>query len=661
MDKTRIIAPLEKEEESQLDPEVAKKIREFNKQLDNELNHNSGNIGSFDELLTKMAVDVDFYILATRATIKHPKIFLKRAPKDCRINGYNKKILLLMRSNMDIQFVLDAYACIGYIVDYINKSARGLSRLLRMCIEDCRRGNKTIKQQMTSLAHILYDSTEVSSQEAAWCRCRLKMCSMSETVDFIHSGPPETRQRILKRDAEIKKLPPGSLDIYMKGAIDRYAVRPDEFESLCLAEFVANFTSCNNKGQPVSEPEEVAINDNGVGEQDDAEAETLEVLNVDTPPGKLRSFPLKDGSGTMKERRRVKVIRYCRFCFFKDPQNYFREMCLLFMPWRNESEDIGDKNWEELYKANEEVIKTNFRKFNASDIDFDQIAREIEEDRASEEEENHEGEQVDNQPLFVNAYNFDENVIQPDAAAEMGYAAAGCGAITKYQIPGIYSNEKYLELMDSSNVEQRDFVMHLNSMVFHKEVPFFCFLTGGAGTGKSHTIKAAFQSLIRQYRANPSEETSPEILIVSFTGIAAHNVDGMTAHSAFHLLAGKNTNYVKLTPDLKNTLRSHLLNLKLLIIDEISMLSSNHLHQISMRLGEIFEKPSNVQFGGISVIVVGDFNQLSPVCGHLAFQSRDPNSTAVIAGNPQWNLFKILRLEEIMRQREDKVGKIKKK
>jgi len=335
-------------------------------------------------------------------------------------------------------------------------------------------------------------------------------------------------------------------------------------------------------------------------------------------------------------------------------------MVFLFFPWRDEMADIDGQNYEELYTANEEAIKVNFQKYNSSDLDFDLIAQEIELDRASNELERLEAEENENndagdQPLFVNVFDFDENVIQPNAAQEMGLeVGGGIEAAKKYSIPEIYNKENYLKLMDSLNEEQRDIVMDINSKVKNKQVPFHYFLTGGAGTGKSQTIKAVYQSLIRQYRSEASEETAPEILIVSFTGMAAHNVDGMTAHSAFHLTAGKRENISNMQPSTKNTMRANLHNLKVLIIDEISMLSSKFLDQISFRLGEVFDKKA-MQFGGISVLVVGDFNQLPPVGGRLAFQTKDVDTTAALTSNPQWELFKMFRLNKIMRQKDDQV------
>ena len=57
------------------------------------------------------------YIVVMRYNLERPKIFLKRSLRELFVNPYNKKILSLHPPNMDIQFVLDAYACATYIID----------------------------------------------------------------------------------------------------------------------------------------------------------------------------------------------------------------------------------------------------------------------------------------------------------------------------------------------------------------------------------------------------------------------------------------------------------------------------------------------------------------------------------------------------------------
>lgn len=98
---------------------------------------------TFDEFLNLPEIDLsedDYvlairsnndYVLAIRSNITKNTVFLKRSLKDIYVNAFNPTILALHRANTDIQFILDPYACIGYIVDYINKSNCGMSALLR--------------------------------------------------------------------------------------------------------------------------------------------------------------------------------------------------------------------------------------------------------------------------------------------------------------------------------------------------------------------------------------------------------------------------------------------------------------------------------------------------------------------------------------------------
>ena len=67
-----------------------------------------------------------------------------------------------------------------------------------------------------------------------------------------------------------------------------------------------------------------------------------------------------------------------------------------------------------------------------------------------------------------------------------------------------------------------------------------------------------------------------------------------------------------------HTYTHKLKDLQLLIIEEISMVGFTMFQQVDARLQQIMrtKKP----FGGISVIVLGDFNQLRPVGDKYIFQ-----------------------------------------
>ena len=90
-----------------------------------------GNDMSFDQFL-KEAVELPEaeYIKCIRSTFTTTKVSLEKQPKDIRLNLYNEAGLEAWKANIDIQLILDPYACAMYIVLYINKSQRGMSSLM---------------------------------------------------------------------------------------------------------------------------------------------------------------------------------------------------------------------------------------------------------------------------------------------------------------------------------------------------------------------------------------------------------------------------------------------------------------------------------------------------------------------------------------------------
>lgn len=99
---------------------------------------------------------------------------------------------------MDIQFVLDVYACAMYIVSYISKAQKGLSELLRKACDEARKGNSSIKQQVRDIGNKFLNSVEISAQEAVYIVLQLPMRRSSRDVIFINTSPPEERVELLK-------------------------------------------------------------------------------------------------------------------------------------------------------------------------------------------------------------------------------------------------------------------------------------------------------------------------------------------------------------------------------------------------------------------------------------------------------------------------------
>ena len=129
------------------------------------------------------------------------------------------------------------------------------------------------------------------------------------------------------------------------------------------------------------------------------------------------------------------------------------------------------------------------------------------------------------------------------------------------------------------------------------------FLTGEPGAGKTHTINTLVNYL-RGCGVDPA--------ITASTGIAATHIGGMTIHSWSGI--GIRTKLDKY--DLDKIASSEYIGRRVrrtraLIIDEISMLSADMLDMVDLVCREI--KQNNDAFGGIQVILVGDFFQLPPI------------------------------------------------
>jgi len=149
--------------------------------------------------------------------------------------------------------------------------------------------------------------------------------------------------------------------------------------------------------------------------------------------------------------------------------------------------------------------------------------------------------------------------------------------------------------------------MYNHLITSHRNV----FITGQAGTGKSYLLGQLCEAF-------------PDMVITASTGAAAINVSGTTIHSFSGIGIGDRP-AEELIWRMRPETRERISACTLLAIDEISMLSAESLDLID----EVFRKVKrcNSVFGGIQVIVIGDFLQLPPVSkddeeAHFAFEGK---------------------------------------
>lgn len=139
------------------------------------------------------------------------------------------------------------------------------------------------------------------------------------------------------------------------------------------------------------------------------------------------------------------------------------------------------------------------------------------------------------------------------------------------------------------------------------------FLTGPAGSGKSFVV-------------DHIRSTIPKVAVTATTGAAAQLIQGRTLHS----FAGIHPTWgVINSPKADERIRK----CDILIIDEISMADPKLLMQVFQRFSRAGKAPK--------IVLVGDFLQLPPVEGACLFEA------------DFWPMFKVLRLRQAHRQKDD--------
>ena len=400
---------------------------------------------------------------------------------------------------------------------------------------------------------------------------------------------------------------------------------------------------------------------------------------------------------------------YKRYNQAKDPYDFYRVMLLLYLPWgaglRKSMVTIETVEYDEIelkitdddplptfvkFETYREVIAKNRTEYEQED--FENILQaqkkmdaEIQKQRAADAEkeaskknnainrqlgghDNQTSQDYDPNRLggntqrsedIIDEYGFFEpnfvesrNVyINEDRSNEIGY-------------PKRISNNDYYKLMQNLNKNQHIYIMNFITR-FKNEEPFKHFINGKAGTGKSFLLRAIYQTFIRFFQPEPQlgpdellnhQDLRIHCVIGCYTGKAAFNVRGDTLH---HLWGfdrfGSNCNK-DIPLNTLNKLRKRYKNLRLVAVDEISMVSADFAHGIDQRCRKIFDKP-NIPYAGIPQIIVGDFNQLAPI-GLGGFFWNNPFKGKKIANcvnHNLWELYEYFELTEIQRQDKSEV------
>uniref|UniRef100_A0AAY4BQU8 ATP-dependent DNA helicase n=1 Tax=Denticeps clupeoides TaxID=299321 RepID=A0AAY4BQU8_9TELE len=360
--------------------------------------------------------------------------------------------------------------------------------------------------------------------------------------------------------------------VWMSGLAEKYFYRPAtlEYEMMCLAEFVSVCRVLY--GDQVNSPNAV---------------------------------PLLNDAGYIQKRTLGKpaIIQFARFSLTKQPEKYYRRILKLYLPHRRD-QDLKSKNFP-TYK----------------DFYFDGLTKEIK-DYVDFNQMRYEGhgkkinkvmEKLQLKGPIVNAWN----TFAPEVELDRLECLAQREPIEQDPEEEV---EPLPDYQLSLNETQASLFYAVRDWCLRRvwgcnPDPFYYFLTGGAGCGKSHVIKCVYEEANKVLRQLPRfrdvcDMSRPTMLLTAFTEAAAFNISGKTLHSILRLPKSLKPPYRGLGNTL-DEVRALLGNAEILILDEVAMVSKELFAYVDMRFQQI--KRISKPFGGMSVLDVGDFYQLPPV------------------------------------------------
>jgi len=208
----------------------------------------------------------------------------------------------------------------------------------------------------------------------------------------------------------------------------------------------------------------------------------------------------------------------------------------------------------------------------------------------------------------------------------------------------IHSSELQTELSGHTNIIN----INTNELSNEQKYAYYkfingenLFITGPGGTGKTRLIK---------HLVEHAKSVNKKIQVCAMTGCATIllqcNARTLHSWSGIKLAKGPKTKVIESVLRNRNAAKAWR-SAKILIIDEISMLSKK-IFEIIEEIGRLTRK-SSLPFGGLQVILVGDFFQLPPIGS-----DDEPDTEQFCFESPIWNtVFKSenhIELKTIFRQ-----------
>ena len=644
------------------------------------------------QLLEIAGVSRDDYLEALSWSRAGYSVHLKRDIDEIYINSYNPEWMRAWDGNFDIQPCFDFFAVITYVTEYFTKDETGTAEVIKQMLEN--NPDESTKEKMKKVASTFLSHRQIGEAESFYKLLPdLKLKNSNVTCQWLPLGRKEERHTRMKKadedDSENKFLCKlegvEGLWYEQPDILSKYKRRDERLENMVFSHY----------GKMIRSGGKIQKDDDGPDEEyyesaEESDDEEFDNLDEDEDPNtkfhhiiteydghgdeipqytKLKN-PLPKENPQQYKRSFPAALRFHKVNRDNKPHKFFLSELMLYIPFRDEETEFkpDDPDFiEKLYNKNHERIKKIKSKVMEHLHDVEEARHYVEEankkldltniatnlDAATEQsnaECQEELQELHPDYLHLDTDNVDEieenvrhiqNIYRKIDLPDIKVLRSKTRQLDPFQRNVIDIGVKYAKDIVKARREGNP-----------TPDPPYLMVHGGAGAGKSHTIEALTEWIHYILQKPGDDFNCPYVIKTAFTGAAASLIEGMTLHSAFGFDFG-NKHY-SLSDKIRDTRKNLLKNLRMIIIDEISMVKADMLYQLDMRLQEIKEK-IGVAFGGISIFCFGDILQLQPVCGKFIFdRPSNPSFYLTFELDSRWQKFDILNLEINHRQGKDK-------
>ena len=512
------------------------------------------------------------------------KIILKRGFDELFINNYNEEMLRAWGANMDLQIAQDPYAVMTYMTSYVTKEEAGKTQDLKDALDLY--ADKPLKEKLHALKFTYFTHRQIGASEAVYrIMPDMHLADSNCKVLFLPNGFPHKRstsfRQTRKEDVDEDNLNDneiiieGRQGVYAQtiSIIDRYRSRPKYLKNMVLVQFAYWYNPCTKL------PKKVKMTKGGISEGK-SDVSVIELKDGDKNDTKLPNYLdlTKSGLGFMQKRQKKAILRYHQPTKKDEHERIFTEM-QLFSPWYNEDHlhPLSEIKCMKEFKKREELIQyikdQLYPGENMIDLENIEIPKHIKDQLNNQGEQKNdddeeEGSKDDETFSHMNWDGlFDSNV---DGVYAGDY---------KYKITVMPRDEDLLALTRRLVPEQRlvldnvikwckKILRHRKSL-FKPVDPIRMIIHGGAGVGKSTLIQSINYWTNKFLTRDGDVPHQPRVLLCAPTGKAASLIDGITLHAAFNFDFG--SSHLPLGDKKLSEFRENLKNLKMVIVDEISM------------------------------------------------------------------------------------------